>query len=190
MRREEGNSRERRNPVKKCHSAAKRLGFEYFAVGSAGECFSSPVAAKVYPALADATNCTFYGKGRNGKTVNVYKLENFKPTFKAGGCFNSKVGTKNGTIPLPSLQGKDAVLMNATTSKADGFQRCMWVAKKRGFRMFAMQDGKCMGSRSAETDFQKLGKSSKCGTDGRGGQNANQMYKIVGECLKIINSDK
>ena len=55
------------------------------------------------------------------------------------------------------------------------------MAKQRGNKMFALQDGgMCISSSTMHKTFQKYGRSSQCRSDGRGGNKANQVYVIGG----------
>jgi len=60
------------------------------------------------------------------------------------------------------------------------------VAKKLGFKVFALQDsGWCASSSTAEKTFNKYGMSLNCENDGEGGPNANQVYYIKGINLQL-----
>jgi len=68
------------------------------------------------------------------------------------------------------------------TARKDAIEKCYQAAKKRGFRVFAVQDGGwCAASSSAAKTFDKYGKSSNCSLDGEGGPGANQVYYIKGK---------
>ena len=68
------------------------------------------------------------------------------------------------------------------TARKDAIEKCYQAAKKRGFQVFAVQNGGwCAASRLAAKTFDKYGKSSACKTDGEGGPWANQVYYIKGK---------
>ena len=61
-----------------------------------------------------------------------------------------------------------------------GLQRCFQIAYKKGYKVFALQGGnQCYTSASAHSTYHKYGKSDKCKEDGRGGESASEVYKIV-----------
>ena len=67
-------------------------------------------------------------------------------------------------------------------SRGGAITKCYLAAKKRGFHLFAVQDGGwCATSASAAKTFNKYGESSACKSDGKGGPWANQVYYIKGE---------
>jgi len=67
-------------------------------------------------------------------------------------------------------------------NREDPINKCYRVAKKRGFRLFAVQHGGwCAGSASAPQTFDKYGTSTACKSDGEGGDWANQVYLIKGK---------
>jgi len=60
--------------------------------------------------------------------------------------------------------------------------KCAVAARKRGFPAFALQNGGwCAASANALETFNKYGKSSVCGDDGRGGYWANHVYVFQDE---------
>lgn len=67
-------------------------------------------------------------------------------------------------------------------TRRDSIEKCYKAAKKRGFHIFAVQNGGwCASSATAGKTFNKYGKSSACKSDGKGGPWANQVYYIKGE---------
>ena len=75
-------------------------------------------------------------------------------------------------------------------SRQDSIEKCYKAAKKRGFHIFAVQDGGwCASSTTAGKTFNKYGKSTACKSDGKGGPWANQVYYITGE-LKACHTVK
>ena len=66
-------------------------------------------------------------------------------------------------------------------ARKDAIEKCYQAAKKRGFLVFAVQDGGwCAASATAPQTFDKYGKSTACMPDGKGGEWANQVYVIKG----------
>ena len=67
-------------------------------------------------------------------------------------------------------------------TRNDSITKCYRAAKKRGFHIFAVQEGgKCASSASAANTFDKYGESSNCESDVNGGPLANQVYYIIGK---------
>ena len=67
-------------------------------------------------------------------------------------------------------------------ARQDSIEKCYKAAKKRGFHIFAVQNGGwCASSATAGNTFNKYGKSTACKSDGKGGPWANQVYYITGE---------
>ena len=67
-------------------------------------------------------------------------------------------------------------------ARKDSIEKCYKAAKKRGFQIFAVQNGGwCASSATAGQTFNKYGKSAACKSDGKGGPWANQVYYITGE---------
>ena len=51
---------------------------------------------------------------------------------------------------------------------------------KKCYKVFDLQGGnQCYTSASAHSTYHKYGKSDKCKEDGRGGESASEVYKIV-----------
>ena len=67
-------------------------------------------------------------------------------------------------------------------ARQDSIEKCYKAAKKRGFHIFAVQNGGwCASSATAGETFNKYGTSTACKSDGKGGPWANQVYYITGE---------
>ena len=82
---------------------------------------------------------------------------------------------------IPRLEGTDPILDGGYISRQNAVARCADAARKRGFHMFAIQDGGwCASSATAEKTFDKYGESSDCNVDGAGGPRANNVYIIQG----------
>lgn len=95
------------------------------------------------------------------------------------GCFQDR-----DDRAIPTLEGQDPILDGDYKTRLDPISKCFQAAKKRGFRIFAIQDGGwCATSASAAKTFNRYGKSSACKSDGEGGPWANQVYYIKGQCI-------
>ena len=93
------------------------------------------------------------------------------------GCFKDQ-----GSRAIPSLEGQDSILDGSYQARQDSIEKCYKAAKKRGFHIFAVQNGGwCASSATAGKTFNKYGKSTACKSDGKGGPWANQVYYITGE---------
>ena len=87
---------------------------------------------------------------------------------------------------IPTLEGTDDILDGDYWNRSDPIYKCYKVAKKLGFKVFALQAGGwCASSSTAEQTFNKYDISSNCGDDGEGGPNVNQVYYIKGITLQL-----
>ncbi|XP_022794748.1 uncharacterized protein LOC111333443 [Stylophora pistillata] len=165
----DGNYWTRQNPVAKCYAAAKRRGFQVFAVQNGGWCASGPTAAKTFNKYGPSSACRSDGEG--GPWGNqVYYITDYENV----GCYRD---TSNRTIQ--SLEGRDSVLDGHYLDRRNPILKCALAAKRAGYNMFAVQNGGwCASSRLAVETFNKYGPSSACWSDGEGGPWANQVYYI------------
>ena len=82
---------------------------------------------------------------------------------------------------MPTLEGEDANLNGNYQARNLAIQKCYQAAKKRGFQVFAIQDGGwCASSAIAASTYDKHGTSTACKAGGKGGPLANQVYYIKG----------
>jgi len=89
---------------------------------------------------------------------------------------------------IPTLEETDDILDGDFWTRNDPIYKCYEVAKKLGFKVFALQAGGwCASSSTAEKTFNKYGMSSNCENDGEGGPYANQAYYIKGITLQLKN---
>ena len=96
--------------------------------------------------------------------------------YEVVGCYKD---TANRAIP--TLEGEDSILNGPYKNRKNAIAKCAATARRRGFAMFAVQDGGwCATSATAEQTFNKYGKSSNCQSDGEGGPWANQVYVLQG----------
>ncbi len=96
--------------------------------------------------------------------------------YKSIGCYKD-----TGNRAIPTIEGKDSILDGSYGSRQNAIAKCAVAARKRGFQMFAVQNGGwCATSATAEKTFDKYGKSNACKVDGEGGPWANEVYIIQG----------
>ena len=83
---------------------------------------------------------------------------------------------------IETLERQDSILDGNYTTRNDPITKCYRAAKKRGFHVFAVQNGgRCASDASAANTFDKYGNSLDCYIDGKGGPLANQVYYIIGK---------
>ncbi|KAI8483458.1 hypothetical protein Bbelb_387900 [Branchiostoma belcheri] len=81
---------------------------------------------------------------------------------------------------VPTLEGTDPVLDGPYPSRTDPVRKCQNAAAKRGYTVFAVQNGGwCAASADALQTYVKYGPSDACRPDGEGGPWANEVYRIV-----------
>lgn len=90
------------------------------------------------------------------------------------GCFKDST-----PAAIPSLENIDEVLEGNYYERSGAILRCAEAAYKRGFDVFAIQNGKCLSSSTASMSFAKYGNTKACGIHGRGGVLANEVYRIT-----------
>ena len=102
--------------------------------------------------------------------------------YETIGCFKD-----NSSSPvIETLEGQDFILDGNYTTRQDSINKCFLAAEKRGFHIFALQDGgRCAASASAVKTFDKYGQSVNCRGDGKGGPEASQVYYIKGNSSLI-----
>ena len=99
------------------------------------------------------------------------------------GCYKDDLVSR----AIPTLEGKERVLDGDFWTRTDAINKCYKAAKKRGYKVFALQAGGwCASSATAENTFNRYGQSFDCIRDGEGGPSANQVYLIKGKELSII----
>ncbi|XP_020626858.1 uncharacterized protein LOC110064194 [Orbicella faveolata] len=124
------------------------------------------------------------GKCANGGTPNIEGC-NCRQEFSGQCCLQTEVyktiGCYNDSLDraIPTLEETDYILDGDFWTRNDPIYKCYEVAKKLGFKVFALQAGGwCASSSTAEKTFNKYGMSSNCENDGEGGPYANQAYYI------------
>ena len=95
--------------------------------------------------------------------------------YKNVGCYKDSLSRA-----IPTLEGKDSILDGQYSSRKNPIAKCALTARKKGYRMFAIQDGGwCASSATAGKTFNKYGKSNAC-RQGEGGAWANDVYILQG----------
>ena len=92
------------------------------------------------------------------------------PIFTDVGCYEDSIPS------LESGDDKDQILDSTAADREDAVKKCAIAAFKRGYKAFALQQGSCHASIDAVVTYSKLGRSSKCAGDGKGGPQANRVY--------------
>ena len=83
-----------------------------------------------------------------------------------------------GDRSIPTLEGLDPILDGDYWTRTDPINKCAEVARKNGYRVFAVQAGGwCAATGDAENTYSKYGRSTNCQQDGEGGSLANQVYE-------------
>ena len=123
-----------------------------------------------------------------GFTSNIHKLyfslQNvlFFADITPLGCYKDMVPRA-----IPTVEGTSIILDGGYWTRENPMAKCAMVARRRGFHMFALQDGGwCATSDTAEKTFDKYGKSSGCLSDGEGGSLANNVYVIKGSYRSVL----
>ena len=58
--------------------------------------------------------------------------------------------------------------------------QCYTAASREGYKIFAINEGKCLSGSGAENHYQGFDKSNGCSVAGTGGRNAYDIYLIAG----------
>lgn len=97
--------------------------------------------------------------------------------YESIGCYKDKP-----IRAIKSLEGRDAILDGPYQTRVNPTVKCAVAAKRKGYPMFAVQDGGlCSGNYLIPKTYDKYGKSKYCKKDGEGGRWANQVYKFKGK---------
>jgi len=158
------------NPIAKCAVAAIRRGYHMFAVQDGGQCFASTTAPMTFDKYGKSTACRNDGEG--GAWANkVYTMKGYVSI----GCYKD-----TGSRAIAILEGKDSILDGSYPHRVNPIAKCAVAAMRRGYNMFAVQNGgQCFSSFTAHWTFNKYGKSTACRNGGEGGLWANEVYFIV-----------
>ncbi|CAH3178988.1 unnamed protein product [Porites lobata] len=142
-----------------------------------------------YHCQTDIDECySAYNPCRNGGTcVNSvggyschckarYSGINCEIDYKNVGCYKD-----TSSRAIPTLEDRDPILDGQYSSRKNPIAKCALAARKKGYRMFAIQDGGwCASSATAGKTFNKYGKSDAC-RQGEGGAWANDVYILQGQ---------
>ncbi|KAI8498803.1 hypothetical protein Bbelb_232560 [Branchiostoma belcheri] len=83
---------------------------------------------------------------------------------------------------IPSLESTDPRLDGDYQTRANAVEKCYWVARERGYHLFAVLDGgQCASTATAIETYKQYGASSDCAGDGRGASGANDVYEIFSD---------
>ena len=78
---------------------------------------------------------------------------------------------------IPGIEGTDPVLDGDYLNRHNAIVKCAVAARRKDFKMFALQDGGwCASSATAWDTHYKYGQSLDCKEDGEGGDWANNVY--------------
>ena len=82
---------------------------------------------------------------------------------------------------ISPLEGQDQILDGSYKNRNDSIHKCLLAANRRGFQVFAVQDGGwCVSSATAPETYNKYGEANNC-AGGKGGHGANDVYWIKGD---------
>ncbi|XP_076821906.1 uncharacterized protein LOC143468517 [Clavelina lepadiformis] len=165
----DGRPGRRSDALLKCAFAAVEKGSTIFALQNGGRCHASMNANVTYAQYGETPQrCKSDGKG--GKRANqVYKIVNHDLSLagtKRLGCWADLAEPA-----IPNLDLDDDVI-------GDAKYRCYVTSLRRGFHVFALQNGgRCFASDRANETYFKYGPSDDCDEDGGGGVRANEVYE-------------
>ncbi|XP_035674439.1 uncharacterized protein LOC118414482 isoform X3 [Branchiostoma floridae] len=190
----DGSYTARADAIEKCYQVAKSRGFSVFAVQNGGECFGSATALGTYKKYGPSSSCQKDGEG-GGWANEVYLMKTGEPIalpkgyvpkpYISIGCWRD-----SGSRAIPTLEGKDKLLDGSYTTRAGAIDKCYQVAKSRGYRIFAVQNGGwCAGSADAYRTYKKYGPYTTCGKDGEGGAWGNEVY-LISDVVRANKAEK
>ncbi|XP_078580859.1 uncharacterized protein LOC144864360 isoform X45 [Branchiostoma floridae x Branchiostoma japonicum] len=190
----DGSYTARADAIEKCYQVAKSRGFSVFAVQNGGECFGSATALGTYKKYGPSSSCQADGEG-GGWANEVYLIKTGAPIalpkgyvpkpYISIGCWRD-----SGSRAIPTLEGKDKLLDGSYTTRAGAIDKCYQVAKSRGYRIFAVQNGGwCAGSADAYRTYKKYGPYTTCGKDGEGGAWGNEVY-LISDVVRANKAEK
>lgn len=168
-----GDYRHRTYAIQRCAEAAALAGYDIFGVQDGGQCWSGPGVRKTYTKYGVSRRCV---RGLGALWANnVYEINTiWAPEITGVGCFHDKT-----TRAIASLETTSPQVFGGRHKK-DAIQKCARLAASRGFKMFGIQfGGLCFGSADAEERYDMYGRSTRCGSNGRGGYWASSVYRIT-----------
>ncbi|XP_015775212.1 PREDICTED: uncharacterized protein LOC107353382, partial [Acropora digitifera] len=123
-----------------------------------------------------------WGYCRGGNRPRPMKLTPFV-RFKSLGCYKD-----TGRRAVPQMDGRNPLVTGYYRKRADAIVRCGLVAKRFGYRVFAVQhQGWCATGPRAHLTYRKYGRSNRC-RNGKGGPWANDVYRVYGKCRRRTTS--
>ena len=100
---------------------------------------------------------------------------NISISAKGIGCFKDK-----GRRAITPLEGRSRLLRGSYRRRRYAIEKCALASIRRGFRVFAIQNGGwCASTRTAHLTYRKYGRSNRC-RYGKGGPWANNVYVLRG----------
>ena len=83
------------------------------------------------------------------------------------------------------MEGTDESLAGSFITRPKAIQKCAELARRRGYKVFALQDGgRCASSSTAHKTYDKYGTANNC-VSGKGGTFANDVYLINGRYQRV-----
>ena len=147
----DGVSYERSNAIYKCYQAALKRNHRVFALFAYGDCHSGPEAHLNYDKYGKSGSCPANGKG-DRTASDVYKIV-YKPYYRYGCWVDVCCGSHRA---IPDLEGTDPILDGDYKTREDAVNKCYQVAEKRGFQVFAVQNGgQCFSGPRAHLTFKR-----------------------------------
>ena len=108
-----------------------------------------------------------------------------EPQYIDLGCWKD-----TGDRAIPTLEGKDPILDGGYKQRKDSIKKCSEAARKRGYAVFAVQNGVwCASSSDAESTYAKYGASDECRPNGEGGRLANRVYQQEIQSMFVKNNN-
>eukprot|EP00058_Branchiostoma_floridae_P026175 XP_002611665.1 hypothetical protein BRAFLDRAFT_117103 [Branchiostoma floridae] len=116
-----------------------------------------------------------YRTGRAEAPSHPLPIETTHSQLQRLGCWTDTIDRA-----VPTLEGSDPRLDGRYESRTDAVRKCRDAAARRGYTVFAIQNGGwCAASANALQTYHRYGRSDACRADGEGGPWANEVYKIV-----------
>ena len=94
--------------------------------------------------------------------------------YSSMGCW-----ADTGNRAVPPMDGSDPRISGNYQGRSDAINACYTVAKERGMKLFAVQDGGWCAAAKDFSSYAKYGRSGNC-RNGKGGGWANDVYQING----------
>ena len=95
-----------------------------------------------------------------------------REAYTSIGCYKDQ-----NNRAIPTNEGSSPILDGAYSARQDAIKKCYTVAKAKGDKIFALQDGGWCASAPDENSYNKYGAATNC-SNGLGGGWANDVYRI------------